>query len=362
MKLLWGLCGLAMLLLSPFQAQASTPVVIDATNSFQTSISAYRTTKEGFPWGWVPQTSIIVQMDPIESDDVLVLQHLQGKKKWGAEQKCRLRQHWKAVGMAKFECKGKETMAVNKGGAFSVRISYKQGGLDKLHKNIDTMHYKVIKYKCDNRHVKRRWKPSSCFVVDHDFRIGEGWLTELTEDSTSPTFILLRTWFKYADKEPNRPKARCYLNGKKVAEAKIERRQKTITYRYIKKANGTGQRTTWARWYWRFYNLGTRPPSKTISTVSYPNLFYVNKNPGNYTCVITADGDKLATMSFQVGADGKIVRPACQGETADATVRTPDNVHLIKVEYGKGANIKYRAKDFAKKPLYGRKWTKGCPP
>ncbi len=362
MRCLLSLCFPAMLLSWAMPAQADTPLVIDATNSFQTSISAYRTTQEGFPWGWVPETSIIVKMNPIESDDVLILQHLRGKKKWGAEQKCRLRQHYKAVGMAKFECKGDEKMAANKGGSFSVRISYKQGALDKLHQNIDTLHYNVIKYKCDNRHVKRRWKPSSCYVVNHDFRLGEGWITELTEDSTSPTYILLRTWFKYADKEPHRPKARCFLNGKKVAQAKVERKQKAITYRALKKANGRGQRVTWARWCWRFYDFATLPPQKTISTVSYPNVFYVNKNPGNYTCVITADGDKLATMSFQVGANGKIVRPACQSASPDGTVRSPDNVHLIKVVYGKAANIKYQAKAFAKKPLYGRKWTKGCPP
>ena len=359
MRLPWGLLGLAMLLSSPLQAQPSIPVVIDATNSFQSSISAYRVAKEGFPWGWVPEMTIIVKMDPMESDDVLLLQHLQGKKKWGSEQKCRLRHHWKPVGMGKFECRGAESMAVNKGGNFSVRITYKQGGVGKLHKDIDTLHYSVIKHKCDNRRVKGRWTPSSCYVVDHDFRIGEGWVTELTEDETTPTFILLRTWFKYSDKEPSRPEARCYLNGKKVAEAKRERKQKEITYRAVKKANGRGQRTTWARWYWRFYDLGARPPQKTVSIASYPNVFYLNKNPGDYTCVITADGDKLATLSFKVGADGKIVRPPCQG---DGTVRAPENVHLVKVAYGKGANIKYKARDYANKPLYGRKWSRGCPP
>jgi hypothetical protein len=362
MKTVIGLSVFAMLLNLPIRAQAETPVVIDATNSFQTAISADRTTKEGFPWGWIPQTSIIIKMDSIESDDVLVLQHFQGKKKWGSAQKCRLRTQWKSVGMANFQCKADEKMGINKGGKFSVKISYKQAALDKLHKNIDTMHYNVLKYKCDNRHVKRKWKPSSCYVVNHDFRMGEAWITEVAEDDTAPTLIQFRTWFKYSDKEPHRPKARCYLNDKKVAEAKIESKQKEITYRFYKKARGPGSRETWARWYWRFYDLGTQPPVKTLSTVSYPNVFYISKNPGDYKCVVTADGDKIATMTFKVGDDGKIVRPSCQGQTADNTVRTLDNVHLINVEYGKGANIKYKAADFAKTPLFGRKWSKGCPP
>ena len=192
MRSLLGLCGIAALVLEPAPARADAPVVIDATNSFQTSIGAYRVAREGFPWGWVPETSIIVKMDPVESDDVLMLQHLQGRKKWGPAQKCRLRHHWKPVGLAKFECRGEEKMAVNRGGKFAVRVSYKQGALDKLHENIATLHYKVIKHKCDNRHVKRRWRPSSCFVVDHDFRIGEAWITELTTDATTPTVATIR--------------------------------------------------------------------------------------------------------------------------------------------------------------------------
>ncbi len=362
MRVLLGLCGVATLLLAPTIAQGNPPVVIDASNSFQTTINAYRVAREGFPWGWVPNVSIIVKMDPIESDDVLVLQHFRGKRKWGAVQKCRLRQHWKAVGLAQFACRGDEKMAVNATGKFSVSVSYKQGAADKLHKKIETLHYKVIKYKCDNRHVKRRWKPSSCFVVDHDFRIGEAWMTELNTDATAPSYILLRTWFKYGDKGPYRPKARCYLAGKKVAEAKVERKQTEVTYRSIRRPNDSGTRKTWARWYWRFYDFATQPPTKTISTVSYPKVFYVSKNPGSYTCVITADGDKIATISFEVGADGKVVRPPCQGDTAAATVRTLDNVHLLKVAYTKKANIKHKARDFAASPLYGRRWTKGCPP
>jgi hypothetical protein len=199
-------------------------------------------------------------------------------------------------------------------------------------------------------------------VVDHDFRIGEAWMTEFATDETTPHYILLRTWFKYADKEPHRPQAICYLAGKKVAQAKVERKQTDVTYRYLRRANDTGKRETWARWYWHFYDFATQPPAKKISTVSYPNVFYVSKNPGDYKCVITADGDKIATISFTVGADGKIVRLPCQSGTAAGTVRTLDNVHLLKVEYPKKANTKYKARDFAKSPLYGRKWTKGCPP
>jgi hypothetical protein len=61
---------------------------------------------------------------------------------------------------------------------------------------------------------------------------------------------LLRTWFKYAEKELHRPKARCYLNGKKVAEAKVERKQKEVTYRSVRKPNDSGKRETWEHQPW----------------------------------------------------------------------------------------------------------------
>jgi hypothetical protein len=341
-------------------ARAEAPLVIDAFNRYHTSISTYRTVKEGFPWGWIPNVSIWIKFAGVESDDVLQLQHMQGRRKWGKPQKCRMRNHYKKVGLAMFECRADEKMGLNKGGKFAIQVSYKQAAADKLHKKIETLSYKVIKYKCDNRHVKRRWKPSSCFVVDHDLRMGEAWIAEVPKEDSAPVYIRMRTWFKYEDKAPNRPKLRCYLGDKKVAEASVERKQDEITYRFYKKARGKGQRVTWAKWYWHFYKMGTREPLKKISTVSYPDMYYLQKHPGVYRCVATADGDKLATLHFKVGDDGKIVDLPCQSSGKEATVRTLPRTHLIKVDYGKGANIKYDAKAFKKGPMWGRKWARGC--
>jgi hypothetical protein len=37
---------------------------------------------------------------------------------------------------------------------------------------VGSLKYTVDKLNCDNRHVKKVFTPSPCFVVNHDFRIG----------------------------------------------------------------------------------------------------------------------------------------------------------------------------------------------
>jgi hypothetical protein len=351
----------AGLLLAAAEAHAADPVVLDAWNRYQTKIWTGQKNKKGWPWGWFPRAKFYVMYKGIERDDVLLVQHLKGKRKWGKPEKCRARTVWdKKRGIGAFECRGVEALAVNKPGRYGMRLTYKSMGAGKTFKDIASFSYKVIKYKKDNRHVKRRFKPSAGFVVDHDFRIGEAWLSEVDKGPSTPTQLRLRVWYK-VNKKPHRPKVRCFFGDKKIGESNAERAQTTVEYRYFKKANKQAKPIIWAKHYWHFYKIAHAPAKKLVGGVSYPGVFYLNKNPGKYRCVASADGDTWATFFFEVGADGKVKRPACQSETAgNKGIATLDSMHLIRVKLGKSATIKYNKKAHQKMPVFGKKLPKGC--
>ena len=42
---------------------------------------------------------------------------------------------------------------------------------------------------------------------------------------------------------------------------------------------------------------------------NYPDAFYADKNPGEYTVKIYRNGAQIRELSFSIGADGKIVVP-----------------------------------------------------
>src|SRR4030095_7579351 len=79
-----------VVLLSSEVAFAGKPVVLDFYGKPDTLVLTRTVTKEGSPWGWVAELSVFVKVDKTESDDVLVVQHHEGSKKWGAAQKCSL--------------------------------------------------------------------------------------------------------------------------------------------------------------------------------------------------------------------------------------------------------------------------------
>jgi len=358
---------LAPLLLFP-RLSTGSPVVLDNHGKQETLVTSQSVQKDGWPWGWVPVVNLLVKVPGSESDDVLVLQHYQGATKWGPPQKCARGHYDAATQIAEFECRMDNSLAINKAGEFRVDVSYKNVATGKTQDGIGSLAYTVDKYDCDNRHQNKRFTPSPCFVVNHDFRIGEAWLEETVPtrgdynpepDPTANNSVYLRVWIKTESRTDPKINLRCYFNAKVISSDGLNRGQTEISYQEFPKANAEPKTVMWRKWWFAIPNVSSRPP-KEAKTKS--DQFYLSDNPGNYRCVATSNGEQVAEVVFVVGADGNIQHAPCQDETRPSAVTTASRIHLVKVTFRPGFNARFNANAFKTKPLYGKRWIQGCPP
>ncbi|MFH1185187.1 MAG: hypothetical protein V1755_09135 [Chloroflexota bacterium] len=179
MRALFSAClaGFLALAFSASTAAQGGPKVVDATiTKDATRIVAAWGSKKGDRCCWYPKVQVFVKLAGAEEDDILQLEHLQGKKKWGEPQKCSPKRIDKTSGFVYFDCVGDKEMMINKAGNFAVRMTYKQTGAGKTHAAFATLPYKVTKYNAGGGK-----KPEPGFMVDHDFHMGEAWLESLME-------------------------------------------------------------------------------------------------------------------------------------------------------------------------------------
>ncbi len=65
----------------------------------------------------------------------------------------------------------------------------------------------------------------------------------------------------------------------------------------------------WKRWQFQWGNFRF-DNNGTFNRDNYPNAFYADKNPGDYTVKILRGGTEIRELKFSVGADGRFVVPA----------------------------------------------------
>jgi hypothetical protein len=328
------------------------PVLLDAVSLNGPTLKTERTLKDGAPWGFRPYVELYVHFAGVEDDDVLLLQHKKGNKKWGKPQKCKVHYVWKNSGLARFICRAAEDISSNRAGAYSVSVSYKQTAAGNTFKDLDTYRYKVLKYNCDNRHVKRRWKPGQCFVIDYDHHLGEAWLRESHKDLNTPVKAVFTLWFKWKGSRPQEPKMRCYLDGKKVADFAYVENVRTEEYRPYKKANELNIKAMgWSKLDFSGKNLAFRREAKPIDTTSWPDHYYIEEHPGDYKCTITHDSEMVRELFFTVGKDGKLVRPECA--TSGKSLAVPTLNTPVKMVH-KGGGAKFDRTAHKKGGYYGK--------
>jgi len=224
----------------------------------------------------------------------------------------------------------------------------------------------VFKYNCDNRHIKGKFVPSPCFVVDNDFRIGEAWLEEtlprtgdVVEElsDSEPTDMYLRFWIKTGYDEPKKMNLRCTFNGKVITKDGLNREQTRIAYKEFPKDNGPQHDVTWRKWWFAMPDIAGRP----AKTGTEKRPFYISENAGDYRCVVTSDGDEVAEVQFTVAAGGKIDHK-CVDDTRVDAITASDRRHLVKVKFKSGFNVKHDASAFKTEAFYGKQLSTGCPP
>ena len=330
------------------------PQILDIWSRHHTHIEVYMPVMvppPGKKVKWVPKVRLVFKVTDPESDDVILLQHYQGKRKWGPVQKCQIGPGQKterrgaggkSLGywLVHPTCMMDKKLATTKTGKFSVKVSYRQTGMGKTHKDLATYTYTVKRFN----HNWTSKGPLKGFYVDHDHRMGEAWLY-LSNSGKAEIW----SWFKYdrdGEKHVRGGRMRCFVDGKKMKFYDSHTARTSTSFEHYR-AKLKHKKTTWGLWYW----WAARVDGKL-------GVEWLKEHPGNYRCTLTQNGEIAREFLFEVDKEGKVVRPECQTSGA---VRALADQFVIKMTMKKNADLKYNKRAFAKTPYYHAKPVKGCP-
>jgi hypothetical protein len=322
------------------------------------------TTYENEKVVWSPKVRVVVRLANARKDDILEIQHLEGKKKWGPAQKCEARQEpWDADGtkMLKFDCEPAKESKSKNSGDFSAVLSYIHTAAGKRQDAFSTLKYKVIKYQ-----ATPQMKPSEMkFAVDYDFRLGDAWIypeikgsnihPEFLHDPQRPLYPIFHTWLKWEKTEPSEPVMRCYYNGKEVAESSNGGSAGGVGYEPYN-AKGESKQIGWAKYEFRFNRMVYAHALDKEARKNYIGPMHImSDNPGDYTCKITHKGDVLRVLNFTFkGSD--VVRSDCEKNLV-----TFSPTALVKVSEMKG-DASFDKDAYKKNGYFSRvPWPAGCP-
>jgi hypothetical protein len=114
--------------------------------------------------------------------------------------------------------------------------------------------------------------------------------------------LVINAWFR-GPKDQTKMAGYLFHNGKQVASTK----NKGSVYEKITITPGTT--TTdylWSRWQFHLTMVAETRKSEN-SSVSYPEVYFLDKNPGDYEFKVLYDGKLARTAKFTIGPDGKLV-------------------------------------------------------
>ena len=312
---------------------------------------------------WSPKVRVVVRVANAKEDDVLEIQHLQGKKKLGAPQKCMPKGYpWKADGttLIKFDCPPAEDIKLTDAGAFAASLTYIQTSAGKRQEDFATLKYNVIKYRADAKPTK----PDMKFAVDYDFHIGDAWIypeitasnihPEYTHDPLTPLYAVIHTWLKWEKQEPSGPVMRCYLGDKEVAQATGNGRT-DAEYTFYKDAKSDSEKIGWAKYKFRFDSMVYQNALDPDARKNFKSLHVLADNPGDYTCKVTHQGDVIRVIKFSFKGND-VVRSECEKNLV-----TFSPTALISVTEMKG-DAPFDKNAYKKYGFFNRtEWPAGCP-
>jgi hypothetical protein len=348
------ICTGAFLLWSAVARADGGPVALEKWSRYHVHIVPYQeimVPKPGKRAKWVPKVSLVFRVDDPESDDVILLQHYRGKRKWGPVQKCQIGDRQKTERRGKGGkrlgyylvhpvCMMDNKLATPRTGKFSVTVSYKVTGEGKTYKDLGTYTYTVKPYN-------HNWTPKGplkSFYVDQDHRMGEAWLYLPTNGK-----VEIWSWFKYdrdGAKHVRGGRMRCFVDGKKMKFYDNPTSRTEVKVQHYT-GNLKHKTTYWGLWYWWAPRVGDELAGDWLS-----------KHPGKVRCALTQNGEIAREFFFEVDKDGNVVRPECQKSGA---VRSLDEEFVIKMTFKKNPDLKFDKRAFKRTPFYHPKAPKGCP-
>jgi hypothetical protein len=155
-------------------------------------------------------------------------------------------------------------------------------------------------------------KNKNAFYVDYDWLLPFGTVGfhhSGLEIGGAPLYV--NVWLKGMI-EPSEMEGRIFYKGQQIASTK-EGGAGSVEDREGEFAAAFNQPYLWRRWQFQWYNF-LLDNNGSFNRENFPNAFYFDKNPGDYTVKIYRNGTQIRELSFTVGADGRIVQPGYTNE------------------------------------------------
>jgi len=161
--------------------------------------------------------------------------------------------------------------------------------------------FKVTKFHIGNN--LPAFKNQFEYFVDQDWNLPIGYLSfNLRNDQNMPP-LNVSMWFR-GELDNTKLSAYLFYNGQQIASTRDQ--SGGAAYDVAVFPNGHEGNTRWERWNFS-WGLVRGWNTDTSSANNTSQIFFLNKNPGEYEVKVLRDGDLSRSAKFTVGADGKLV-------------------------------------------------------
>ncbi len=146
------------------------------------------------------------------------------------------------------------------------------------------------------------------FFVDHDWLMPFGMIGfHHALDPVGAMPLLVSVWMK-GDVSASELEGRIFYKGQQIATTADGGGASDYDERTSDKAAAFAPLNRWKRWQfqWRSFLYDN---NGTFNRENFPNAFFADKNPGEYTVKIFRNGAQVRELTFTVGADGKYAVP-----------------------------------------------------
>lgn len=151
------------------------------------------------------------------------------------------------------------------------------------------------------------------FFVDHDWLMPFGMIGfHHAMDNVGPHNLLVSFWLK-GPVDANELEGRIFYKGQQIATTADGGGASDYDDRSAEFSAAFAPDKIWKRWQfqWRSFIYDN---NGGFNRDNFPNAFYPDKNPGDYTVKIYRSGTQIRELSFTVGADGRYTVPAYSGQ------------------------------------------------
>src|SRR6266850_4040581 len=161
--------------------------------------------------------------------------------------------------------------------------------------------FKVAKFHIGNN--LPAFKNQFEYFVDQDWNLPIGYLSfNLRNDQNMPP-LNVSMWFR-GELDNTKLSAYLFYNGQQIASTRDQ--SGGAAYDVAVFPNGHEGNTRWERWNFS-WGLVRGWNTDTSSANNTSQIFFLNKNPGEYEVKVLRDGELARSAKFTVGPDGRLV-------------------------------------------------------